>query len=106
MSVVATDAEVATEIVAGSTSTTRSTALPSRTLRTLSASQSPREVEEEEVEEEDPMKASQNALPNLRNTVWLAMAANIACCCSFSRSFDREDWFAEVAEEDCEEGRE
>jgi hypothetical protein len=33
---------------AGSTSTTRNTALPSRTLRTLSVSQSPRDVEEEE----------------------------------------------------------
>ena len=57
----------------GSTSTTRNTVLPSKILRTLSASQSPpppppRDVEAEE-EDEDPVKASQNALRNLRNTV-------------------------------------
>lgn len=80
VSVLDTD-EAAAGTVTGSTSTTRNTALPSRTLRTLSASQSPRD--EEEKWEEDPVKASQNALPNLRKTVWLAMAANIACCCSF-----------------------
>jgi len=91
VSVLDTEPEVVAEVVAGSTSTTRNTALPSNTLRTLSASQSPREEEveegKEEEEEEDPVKASQNALPNLRKTVWLAIAANIACCCSFSRSF-------------------
>ena len=59
-------------LVLGSTSTTRNTALPSKILRTLSASQSPapplRDVEAEE-DDEDPVKASQNALRNLRNTV-------------------------------------
>jgi hypothetical protein len=85
-----TDAEAAAETVAGSTSTTRNTALPSRILRTLSASQSPRDDEEDEEWEGDPIKASQTALPNLRKRVWLAMAANIACCCSFWDD-DKED---------------
>ena len=85
LNVLDVEAEVATKEVAGSTSTTRNTALPSRTLRTLSASQSPRDEETEE--DEDPVKASQNAFPSLRKMVWLAIAANIACCCSFSRSF-------------------
>lgn len=78
-----TEADTAAGTVAGSTSTTRNTALPSNTLRTLSASQSPRDDDDDEDDddcEEDPTKASQNALPNLRKTVWLAMAANIACC--------------------------
>ena len=100
VSVLDADEAAAAGAVAGSTSTTRNTALPSRTLRTLSASQSPRDEEEGEWEE-DPIKASQKALPNLRRTVWLAMAANIACCCSFWGN-DREDELAEVAEEDCE----
>jgi len=82
LSVLDKDAEAA-KLVTGSTSTTRNTALPSKTLRTLSASQSPRGVEDEEEDEdeweEDPVKASQKALPNLRKTVWLAMAASIAC---------------------------
>ena len=101
LSVLDTDAEVAAKLVTGSTSTTRNTALPSRTLRTLSASQSPREVEDEDEDEEweeDPVKASQKALPNLRKTVWLAMAASIAC------SFwdDDKDGLVKVAEEDGE----
>jgi len=89
----------AVETVAGSTSTTRNTALPSKTLRTLSASQSPRDDDEEEEWEGDPIKASQTALPNLRKRVWLAMAANIACCCSFWDGDSDED----ELEEDCEE---
>ena len=75
LSVLDTADEERLEVAGGSTSTTRNTALPSRTLRTFSASQSPRG---EEDEEGDPIKASQNALPNLRKTVWLAMAANMA----------------------------
>ena len=62
-------AAAAVETVAGSTSTTRNTALPSNTLRTLSASQSPREEDEDEDWEGDPIKASQTALPNLRKRV-------------------------------------
>ena len=100
-SVLDTDAETAAavEAVAGSTSTTRNTALPSRTLRTLSASQSPRDDEEDEEWEGDPIKASQTALPNLRKRVWLAIAANIACCCSF---WDDDDSEEDELEEDDE----
>ena len=94
-----TTAEEAVAAAAGSTSTTRNTALPSKTLRTLSASQSPRDEEAEEEEEEDPVKASQNAFPSLRKIVWLAIAANIACCCSF---WDDEGEGVVVAEEDGE----
>ena len=88
--------EIPVEVaVAGSTSTTRKTALPSRTLRTLSASQSPpREKDEEgddEDEDGDPIKASQTALPNLRKRVWLAIAANMAFCCSFWDDDSEED---------------
>ena len=83
-------------VVAGSTSTTRKTALPSRTLRTLSASQSPprekdEEGDDEEDEDGDPIKASQTALPNLRKRVWLAIAANMAFCCSFWVEDSEED---------------
>jgi len=85
-----TDAVAAAETVAGSTSTTRNTALPSITFRTLSASQS-RDKEDEE--EGDPMKASQTALPNLRRTVWLAS------CCSLWDDDSEEDELAEKAEE-------
>ena len=96
VSVLDTDAGAAA-VLAGSTSTTRNTALPSRTLRTLSASQSPRDDDVEDEEwEGDPVKASQNALPNLRKRVWLAMAANIACCCSFWDDDSEE----ELAEEE------
>ena len=105
-----TDAETAppeTLVAAGSTSTTRNTALPSKTLRTLSASQSPRDDVDDEDDEDDeecegdPIKASQTALPNLRNTVWLAMAANMAFCCSFWDGDSEEvDVLAEVAEEE------
>lgn len=102
LSVLDTGAEAAVGTVAGSTSTTRNTALPSRTLRTLSASQSPRDDKEDEEEREDPVKASQNALPNLRKTVWLAMAANMACSCSFWDDNTVEE-LEEVVDEDCEE---
>lgn len=84
-----------TGLAAGlSTSTTRTTALPSSTFRTLSASHCfhapPVDVdaeveaalEEAEVEAEgrdcDPENASQNALPNFLSNVWLATAAAAA----------------------------
>ena len=92
------EVEAADDTVAGSTSTTRNTALPSSILRTLSASQSPRDDDEDE--DGDPIKASQTALPNLRKSVWLAMAANIACCCSFWDDDSEEDELEE--EEDGE----
>lgn len=64
-----------------STSTTLRTARPSRTLRTFSASQ----FLVAEVWEGEPAKASQNALPSLLKSVWLAIAATAAC--SFDGSF-------------------
>jgi len=61
-------------VLSGSTSTTRTTALPSSTFRTLSTSQSLFDLpdkgdNEEAVEEECPLKASQNALPSFLNRV-------------------------------------
>lgn len=64
-----------------STSTTLTTALPSSTLRTFSASH----CLVAEGWAGEPEKASQNALPSLLNSVWLAMAA--AAACSFDGSF-------------------
>ena len=56
-----------------STSTTLTTARPSRTLRTFSASHCL------VAEVGEPEKASQNALPSLLKSVWLAIAAAAAC---------------------------
>lgn len=64
-----------------STSTTLTTARPSRTLRTFSASQF---LDAEEPWAGAPAKASQNALPSLLKSVWLAIAA--AAACSFDGS--------------------
>jgi len=80
------DAEVsAANVVVGqsffseSMSTTRTTARPSRTLRTLSASQFPRNgddnVELADVDGELPVKASQNEDVSLLSSVWEAYAA-------------------------------
>ena len=67
-----------------STSTTRTTALPSSTFRTLSWSQSPfvpRAVADNAGDDAvaGPANASQNADPILDNSVWLARLASIAC---------------------------
>lgn len=76
-----------------STSTTLTTALPSNTFRTLSASHffvvelpapAPEEVA---IEEPPPENASQNAFPNFFNKVCEATTANIAACASLSFSF-------------------
>ena len=77
LSVFADDAacEVACAEEDTSTSTTLRTALPSRTLRTFSASQ----CLVAEGEEGEPEKASQKAPPSLLKRVWLAMAATAAC---------------------------
>ena len=64
----------------GSTSTTRTTALPSRTFLTLSASKSFLSDDGEDEDEEPPEKASQNAEPSLRTSVCDANEASIACC--------------------------
>lgn len=71
----------------GSTSTTFKTALPSSTFWTLSVSQLlvPLDGELKDEEPRPPAKASQKALPSLLRIVCEAIAANIACCCSFSR---------------------
>jgi len=78
-----------------STSTTRTTALPSKTFLTLSASQFLDIVcaglskylawfdEGAVVVVPDPLNASQKAWPSLLNMVWLATAANIAACAAF-----------------------
>jgi hypothetical protein len=71
----------ADEGAGASTSTTLTTALPSSTLRTFSASH----CLDAEGWAGEPEKASQNALPSLLKRVWLAMAA--AAACSFEGSF-------------------
>jgi hypothetical protein len=79
----------------GSTSTTRTTAVPSNTRRTLSASQAGArglvpgpaapavawdEKEDDEPEEEEPENACQNALPRRCVSVCEAIDASAACC--------------------------
>lgn len=63
----------------GSTSTIRTTALPSRTFLTLSASQFFLRGDVDD-DEEEPEKASQNAEPSLLTSVCDAIDASIACC--------------------------
>ena len=80
----------------GSTSTTLTTAFPSRTFRTLSTSQFLVAVTDGDEDDEDvcvcegvvwPLNASQNAPPNFLNRVWPASTASAALCSRCSRSF-------------------
>jgi len=66
----------------GSTSTTRTTAVPSSTRRTFSASHAGARAfcAEEEDGGEDPEKACQNALPRRWTSVCEAIVASAACC--------------------------
>jgi len=81
----------------GSRSTTLTTALPSRTLRTLSTSQflAAPVTDEEDEGVVCPLNASQNALPNFLNRVCPASTASAAfwsrCSRSFSFSLDRSN---------------
>lgn len=80
-----------------STSTTWTTALPSNTRRTFSAS---RFFLEDAEDEEPPENASQKAEPNLLIKVWLASATTISSLCACSASF----WISFLAEEEKDGG--